>query len=272
MGKNKKSVFLSVLIVIVFLFLLFIVLGNINLFTTKKTYIKNDLIETGNNTTTLTQLIMQVSRLNEKGPKPKPDKIAYITIDDGPSKFTDGILSILDSNNVKATFFMIEGNMRQYPEQLKRMKNEGHSMGFHSVTHDVKKLYKSTESAVDEFEKCKSTLYKITNVNSNLMRIPYGSKPYTPEETYNSLVSKGFKIWDWNLDTEDWKSTTEEILNNVNKYVGNNDEIVLLMHEKEQSVRALQGIIDILKSKGYTIIPISENDEPKNFWKQNLRE
>src|SRR5699024_4134261 len=35
------------------------------------------------------------------------DKVAYITIDDGPSKFTKQILDILDRNNVKATFFMI---------------------------------------------------------------------------------------------------------------------------------------------------------------------
>lgn len=270
METKRKSIFFSILVVIVLLFLLFITFGKVNLTSIENYKTDNNLMEDDN--ITLTELIKKVSRLNEKGPRPKPDKIAYITIDDGPSKFTDGILSILDSNNVKATFFMIEGNMRQYPEQLKRMAEDGHSMGFHSVTHDIKKLYKSTESTVDEFDKCKSTLYKITNVDSNLMRIPYGSKPYTPEEAYNSLVSKGFKIWDWNLDTEDWKSTTDLILNNVNKYAGHNNEIVLLMHEKEQSVRALQGIIDKLKEKGYTIMPISENEEPKNFWKQNLRE
>ena len=33
------------------------------------------------------------------------DKVAYITIDDGPSKFTNQILDILDKNDVKATFF-----------------------------------------------------------------------------------------------------------------------------------------------------------------------
>ncbi|MCG4682745.1 polysaccharide deacetylase family protein, partial [Faecalibacillus intestinalis] len=68
---------------------------------------------------TLTDLMMKASSVNNRGPKPKPEKVAYITIDDGPSKYTDGILSILDSNNVKATFFMIEGNMKQHPEQLK---------------------------------------------------------------------------------------------------------------------------------------------------------
>ena len=42
------------------------------------------------------------------------DKTAYITIDDGPSKYTNQILDILDRNNVKATFFMINRNMNIY--------------------------------------------------------------------------------------------------------------------------------------------------------------
>ena len=54
----------------------------------------------------------------------------------------------------------------------------------------------------------------------------------------------GFKIWDWNLDTEDWKGTPQTIVNNVNKYSNQHSEVVLLMHEKEQSVKALQGIIN----------------------------
>ena len=47
------------------------------------------------------------------------DKVAYITIDDGPSKFTKQILDILDRNNVKATFFMINKNMNIYKVKLR---------------------------------------------------------------------------------------------------------------------------------------------------------
>ena len=270
MERKIKPIFLSASIVVLLLFLLFITFNKLILTSNEQNDIDIKLLES--DTITLTDLMQKASDVNNRGPNPKPEKVAYITIDDGPSKFTDGILSILDSNNIKATFFMIDGNMKQHPKQLKRIAEEGHSMGFHSVTHDISKLYKSTQSTVSEFDKCKDTLYKITNVDSNLMRIPYGSKPYTPEESYNALVDKGFKIWDWNLDTEDWKQTSQGILNNVNKYSGQQNEIILLMHEKEQSVKALQGIINQLKEKGYTLMPIKENDIPKNFWEQNLRE
>ena len=105
---------------------------------------------------------------------------------------------------------------------------------------------------------------KIVNV------LPYGSKPYAPKESYDALVNKGYKIWDWNLDTQDWRATTEEIINNVELYSDEHRQIVLLMHEKEQTVKALQKMIDILNSKGYTILPIEENEYNKNYWEQNL--
>jgi len=132
------------------------------------------------------------------------DKIAYITIDDGPSKYTNQILDILDRNNVKATFFMINRNMNIYKEEVKRIQESGHGAGFHSVSHDVKTLYKTPQATLEEFSICRDTFREITGETSNLIRIPYGSKPNTPEESYQILVDNGFLIWDWNLDTEDW--------------------------------------------------------------------
>lgn len=79
------------------------------------------------------------------------DKVAYITIDDGPSKFTKQILDILDRNNVKATFFMINKNMNIYKDEVKRIQQDGHGAGFHSVSHDVKRLYKTPQATLEEF-------------------------------------------------------------------------------------------------------------------------
>ena len=39
------------------------------------------------------------------------EKVAYITFDDGPSKYTSQIIDILDKNDVKGTFFMVNDNM-----------------------------------------------------------------------------------------------------------------------------------------------------------------
>lgn len=219
---------------------------------------------------TITEMINDISENSKKDFDINYDKVAYITIDDGPSKYTDEILDILDRNNVKATFFMINRNMNAYKDQVIRIQQEGHGVGFHSVSHDVKTLYKTPKSTFEEFSTCRDTFNEITGETSNLIRIPYGSKPYTPEESYKILVENGFLVWDWNLDTEDWKSTTDNIISNVLLNGRNKDDLVLLMHEKKQTVEALEHIIMVLKERGYKILPITEDKEAMNFWNQNL--
>ena len=201
----------------------------------------------------------EISKESEK----TPGKIAYITIDDGPSKYTSQILDILDSNNVKGTFFMLNNNMILHKEEINRMIKEGHGVGFHGVSHDIKELYKTETSSLEEFETCNETLYEISGKTSKLIRLPYGSKPYTPQENYYSLIKNDYLIWDWTLDTQDWKSSTDQIVSNILYYGREREEIVILMHEKEQTVKALNDTIKILKERGYTILPITENISPK---------
>lgn len=197
-------------------------------------------------------------------------KVAYITIDDGPSKYTDDILRILDKYKVKGTFFLIDRNMNIYPEKVKKIVESGNTAGLHSVSHDIHKLYKTSISAKEEFDLNNQTFYEITGRYSNLVRLPYGSKPYASKESYNNLVNAGYKIWDWNIDTQDWKSSSSEIVENAKTYSKNKNEIVLLIHEKKQTVEALDSLINYLIEEGYDILPINENQDPKNFWLKNL--
>lgn len=269
MRRRIKPSVLYTTIVIILVTSILIVFNNIFKLISAKDISKSD-IKIDMDMIPVTELIMNSCNVSSKGPKPKPEKIAYITIDDGPSKYTNEILHILKRNDVKATFFMIDKNMRNHSMQVKRIVDEGHSAGFHSVSHDINLLYNSPEATVNEFDKCKATFNELTSSISNLIRLPYGSKPYAPKESYEALVNNGYKVWDWNLDTQDWRATTDEIINNVELYFNQHRELVLLMHEKEQTVKALQKIIDILKDNGYTIAPIEEDDYPKNYWEQNL--
>lgn len=268
MKKNKKRI---ILLITIGLFLTVATIGiriinknNIDKATTDDALygiIKSD---------TLSEIIYKSSTEIYKGPNARPEKVAYITIDDGPSKYTNQILDILNENDVKATFFMIDGNMKRYKEEVKRVAEEGNSLGFHSVSHDIHKLYESPEATLGEFETCNETLYEVSGETSKLIRLPYGSKPYMPENSYEKLVDNGYLIWDWNLDTLDWKSSTDQIVSNTLYYGRERKEIVVLMHEQEQSVEALNNVIKVLKERGYTIMPISEHSNPKNFWQQNL--
>ena len=194
------------------------------------------------------------------------EKVAYITFDDGPSKYTSQIIDILDKNDVKGTFFMVNDNMIVFKNVVRRMKSEGHGTGFHGVTHDINELYKTEDSAIEEFRTCKRTFYKITGETSRLVRIPFGSKPYMLESIYKKFIDEGFLVWDWTIDTEDWKSSQDQIVSNILYYARETDEIVILLHENQRTVDCLNNIIAILKERGYDIRPITEDLKPKNFW------
>ncbi|MCC0644354.1 MULTISPECIES: polysaccharide deacetylase family protein [unclassified Clostridioides] len=224
---------------------------------------------------TITDIMSNTSAEVSKGPSKSSGKVAYITIDDGPSKFTDQMIKTLNKYNVKATFFMIDGNMKEYPQQVKNIIKNGNTAGFHSVSHDIHKLYVTSTSAKDEFDTNDQTLYSITGKHSKVIRIPYGSKPYTPQASYQALVDAGYKIWDWDLDTEDWKSNSAQIVQNVKTHIKNRksedkDQLVVLMHEKKQSAEALDSILKFLSDEGYEFAAVEQNQIPKNYWLRNL--
>lgn len=217
---------------------------------------------------TITDIVSNTSIEVSKGPSKSSGKIAYITIDDGPSKFTDQMIKTLNKYNVKATFFMIDGNMKEYPQQVKNIIKNGNTAGFHSVSHDIHKLYVTSTSAKEEFDTNDQTFYKITGKHSKVIRIPYGSKPYTPQASYQALVDAGYKIWDWDLDTEDWRSNSSQIVQNVKNHIKNRkgedkDQLVVLMHEKKQSAEALDSVLKFLSDEGYEFAPVDQNQIPK---------
>ncbi|MGZ3789132.1 MAG: polysaccharide deacetylase family protein, partial [Bacteriovorax sp.] len=59
-----------------------------------------------------------------------------LTFDDGPNPgVTNKVLDILLEHNIKATFFVIGKNAQEHPELMKRIVDEGHIVGNHSMTH-----------------------------------------------------------------------------------------------------------------------------------------
>ncbi|HAQ06455.1 MAG TPA: hypothetical protein DCR24_02610 [Bacillus bacterium] len=205
-------------------------------------------------------------------------KTVYLTFDDGPTENTPEILDILKLKQAKATFFMIEPQMKQYSDQVKRLVKEGHYPALHSVTHDKGKLYGGNPNNLSaEMEQTRKTLLEITGVNSYLTRVPYGSKPFMKDEFRNGLVAGGFKMWDWNIDTMDWKyqrSNPQRILKAVIEGVkaneGTDEPLVVLMHVNSGTASVLPEIIDFLQKQGYSC----EAYDPEfhfqmNFWKDN---
>ncbi|WP_066258936.1 polysaccharide deacetylase family protein [Neobacillus drentensis] len=199
-------------------------------------------------------------------------KVVYLTFDDGPNRYTPKILDILKRKKAHATFFMIEGNIKRNPQTVQRMIKEGNYPALHSVSHDVRKLYRgSSNNVAIEMEKTRQTLLRVSKFNSKLTRAPYGSKPYMKKPLRDALAKKGYKMWDWDVDTLDWKynrTSPSTITSRVKSGIrGKKGPIVILFHDSRGTAQQLPIIIDYLRSKGYKIEVYNPKKHfVKNFW------
>jgi peptidoglycan/xylan/chitin deacetylase (PgdA/CDA1 family) len=202
----------------------------------------------------------------------KARKVVYLTFDDGPNKYTPKILDILKKKRAQATFFMIEGNIKRNPKIVNRLIKEGHYPGLHSVSHSARKLYRgSPKNVANEMEKTRQTLLRVSKFNSKLTRVPYGSKPYMKKPLRDALAKEGFKMWDWDVDTLDWKYNRimpSKITSRVKSGLkGKKGPIVILFHDSRGTAQQLPIIIDYLRKKGYNLeVYNPQRHFVKNFW------
>ncbi|WP_129597462.1 polysaccharide deacetylase family protein [Anaerophilus nitritogenes] len=198
-------------------------------------------------------------------------KVVYITFDDGPTPYTKEILDILNQYDSKATFFMLSDRIRNYKSVVREIIAQGNSVGLHGVSHNVNKIYKSEHTVVGEMNQCNEELQKVVGIRTNLIRVPYGSIPHMKKNYVEAVNTAGYKMWDWNVDSEDSSQkniSPNQILSNVKKQVKNKNVAVILLHERKATVKALPELLKYLKAEGYITIPIDYREEPINFWNQ----
>lgn len=204
-------------------------------------------------------------------------KYAYLTFDDGVSKYTNKILDILKEYNVKATFFV---NWHSGCDELyERIINEGHAIGNHTYDHKYGTVYASVSSFKDEVTKLQNKIENLTGYKTTLFRFPGGSNN-TVYKKYNSDVMPGvltaihdlgYEYYDWNVDSGDASTSAglsaDEIVSNVLNGA-TQKKAIILMHDtatKKTTVDALPRIIEGLINKGYTLLPLSSAVIPTQF-------
>lgn len=110
-------------------------------------------------------------------------RTAYLTFDDGTSENTARILDVLNQYGAKATFFV---SGRSDPTFLLRMRDEGHAIGNHTMSHDYKKIYRSPEAFWEDFGAEGDYLESILGYRPGLMRFPGGSNTRRrPDDAYH---------------------------------------------------------------------------------------
>lgn len=195
-----------------------------------------------------------------------PERAVYLTFDDGPHKVSGEILALLDQYDAKATFFMLDMNIKAYPEAVKQMVEKGHSVGLHGVSHDKQKFYQSSKSVVNEMNQTKQTILDITGVETDLIRTPFGSSPHMTDPYKQAVAAQGYKLWDWNIDSRDWQFRdgryVDSVIDQLNKLNRVNEPIVILLHERPETLEHLPRLLDYLKKQNYEFKALDSSMHP----------
>jgi cellulose synthase/poly-beta-1,6-N-acetylglucosamine synthase-like glycosyltransferase/peptidoglycan/xylan/chitin deacetylase (PgdA/CDA1 family)/spore germination protein YaaH len=216
-------------------------------------------------------------KLSQNGAVPR--KVA-ITFDDGPDPSnTPRILDILKEKKAPATFFLIGMQAQKYPGLAKRIYDEGHTIGNHTLTHpdigDLSRRYIELELNVTE-----RWFASNIGVKPLYFRPPYSidQEPDVADQVrpLETVQAFGYTTIGSKIDPDDWQKGRKpdqiaaEVFRQAEleatpgcearppQFCGN----IILLHDgggnREATIQALPVIIDGLRQRGFQIVPVEE--------------
>ena len=174
---------------------------------------------------------------------------------------TDAILKNLEEGGVKATFFTVEFWAKEHSDYLKKISDAGHEVGTHSATHSY--MSRLSESEIKaELTSSVDAITAVTGKQVELFRPPYGDYDDLLIDTTGAM---GLYPIQWDVDSLDWKDlSASDIAERVVSRV-KSGSIILCHNNGLHTAEALPIIIDTLKAKGFTFVPIGELIYRENY-------
>lgn len=232
------------------------------------------------NTDLLMTQALRTALPEQTAQKAPAEKIVCLTFDDGPSKNTEKVLTILKKEQVPATFFVIAAeNNKTYLPLVQEEQRQGHQVALHSCTHEYKEIYQSPEAYWEDIERLKEQLNQYVDAEKlTYLRFPGGSTNTVSRRYGGSEIMKELKLqaeqkgycWvDWNVCANDavgGHPSANEIYRQVVKEAEGRTQCVVLMHDTKATgttVEALPDIIAWFREQGYTFATVQTLNERK---------
>ena len=182
------------------------------------------------------------------------DKKIYLTFDAGyENGYTEKILDVLKEQEVPAAFFLVGDYIESNPEIVKRMDEEGHIVGNHTMTHPDMAVITDKEDFQKEIKDLELLYQEATgHTMKKVYRPPQGKY-----STSNLQMAKelGYTTFFWSLAYVDWyendQPSKEEALNTILGRI-HPGAIILLHSTSSTNAEILDELLTHLKSLGYT--------------------
>ncbi len=188
------------------------------------------------------------------------EKVLYLTFDCGyENGNTEPILDALKKHNAPATFFVVGHMLESAPEVVKRMVEDGHTVGNHTYHHyDMSKICDKA-SFEKEMTDVSEKFSELTGCEMSM----YYRPPQGKYSTENLKMAKdmGYSTFFWSLAYVDWKQDSQpscqEAMDKLTKRV-HPGAIVLLHSTSSTNAEVMDEILTKWEEMGYTFRPLSD--------------
>ena len=179
------------------------------------------------------------------------DKYVYLTFDMGyEAGYTSKILDVLKENDVKAAFFITGHYLNSAGDLVKRMIDEGHIVGNHTVNH--KSMPDLDDKTIkEEITKLHYAVFEKFDYEMKYFRPPKGE---FSQRTLYLTKSLGYTTVMWSFAYDDWdesKQGREEYAKNKILSNTHNGAVILLHATSKDNSNILADIISEIKKQGY---------------------
>ena len=186
--------------------------------------------------------------------------VLYLTFDAGyESGFTAGILDVLKAHQVPAAFFLVGDYIRRNPDLVRRMAQEGHTVGNHTMHHyDMSKI-SGEEDFARELQGLEE-LYRET-VGQELPRYYRPPQGVYSEENLKMAQALGYRTVFWSLAYADWNNdaqpSPEEAFDKLLPRA-HNGAVVLLHATSRTNAQILDELLTRWEGQGYRFASLDE--------------
>ena len=169
---------------------------------------------------------------------------------------TDELLALLDELNIKATFFMTGEFVLNFPEAAKKIRDAGHEIGCHSLSHPHLLDY-GLDMRFKQVRRNVEIIRETLGVNPRLFRPPFGEFDVTISAPARA---EGMEICLWTIDSKDWdwNYSADKVLKRVTKDAGPG-AIVLFHLDGYHTIEILPEAVKYIREDlGLELIPITQ--------------
>ena len=187
-------------------------------------------------------------------------KVLYLTFDAGyENGCTAKILDVLKKHDVPAAFFLVGSYMKTHPDLVKRMAQEGHIVGNHTMSHPNMSKIADEAAFSKELAGVEELYRQITGEEmAKYYRPPQGIYSQKNLEMAQKL---GYKTIFWSLAYVDWNNdaqpTAEYAFSKLLPRI-HNGAVILLHSTSQTNANILDELLTKWKDMGYTFAPVSD--------------